>query len=71
MASSTPEHELLATELRPVTNAVLTVRIIKSFPFRTTKNLVLKDLDLTTLTVGGLMDKCREGGWRGGARIVP
>lgn len=70
MSSSTvpppfvPVHdseEFLATELLPLTSATLTIRIIKSFPFRTTKNLVLKDVDLTTMTVGQLMDKCREG----------
>ncbi|RSH84711.1 uncharacterized protein EHS24_006235 [Apiotrichum porosum] len=69
MSSSTvpppfvPVHdseEFLATELLPLTSATLTIRIIKSFPFRTTKNLVLKDVDLTTMTVGQLMDKCRE-----------
>ncbi|BEI82579.1 hypothetical protein CcaverHIS002_0304470 [Cutaneotrichosporon cavernicola] len=50
----------LVTELRPVTSAVLTVRIIKNFPFRTAKNLVLRDVDLTTTTVGQLMDRCRD-----------
>jgi hypothetical protein len=60
-ASTDADHELLATELRPLTDATLTIRIIKNFPFRTTKNLVLRDVDLTTMTVGGLMDKCREG----------
>lgn len=65
MTTPTPDahadHELLATELRPLTSAVLTVRIIKNFPFRTAKNLVLRDLDLTSLTVGGLMELCRDG----------
>ncbi|EPS38409.1 hypothetical protein H072_7861 [Dactylellina haptotyla CBS 200.50] len=32
--------------------ATITVRVIKSFPYRTCKNLILRDLDLTTLTVG-------------------
>ncbi|GMK56952.1 hypothetical protein CspeluHIS016_0307920 [Cutaneotrichosporon spelunceum] len=50
----------LVTELRPLTSAVLTVRIIKNFPFRTTKNLVLRDVDLMTTTVGELMAQCRE-----------
>ncbi|WOO79671.1 UPF0538 protein [Vanrija pseudolonga] len=56
----TPPHETLATEARPVTSATITVRVIKSFPFRTTKNLVLKELDLSVTTVGHLADLCRE-----------
>jgi hypothetical protein len=51
----------LATSLQPSTSATLTIRIIKSFEFRTQKGLVLKGLDLGALTVGGLMVKCREG----------
>jgi hypothetical protein len=39
-------HELLASERKPVTDATLTIRIIKSFEYRTMKPLVLKDLDL-------------------------
>lgn len=54
-------HELLAQEMKPLTDATLTVRVIKSFPFRTCKNLVLKDLDLTTMTVGGLIERCKQG----------
>lgn len=57
-------HELLASERNPVTNATLTIRVIKSFEYRTQKSLVLKDLDLTTLTVGELLEKCKEGEWR-------
>lgn len=59
----TPDHETLATEARPVTSATITVRVIKSFPFRTTKNLVLKELDLSVTTVGHLAELCREGAW--------
>ena len=51
----------LATSLKPLTAATLTVRIIKSFEFRTAKALVLKDVNLVELTVGALMEKCREG----------
>jgi hypothetical protein len=54
-------HELLASERKPVTDATLTIRIIKSFEYRTMKPLVLKDLDLTTLTVGELLEKCKAG----------
>lgn len=55
------EHEPLATELKPITAATLTVRIIKSFEFRTQKSLVLKEVDLEKITVGELMERCRKG----------
>jgi hypothetical protein len=51
----------LATSLQPTTNATLTIRIIKSFEYRTQRNLVLKGLDLGELSVGGLIERCREG----------
>lgn len=59
--SSDFEHEPLATELHPISDATLTVRVIKSFEFRTQKSVILKNLDLRTLTVGVLMDLVREG----------
>jgi hypothetical protein len=34
---------------------------IKSFEYRTEKNLVLKGLDLTTLTAGQLIEMCKQG----------
>ena len=55
------EHEPLATELLPKTNATLTIRVIKSFEFRTQKSLVLRGLDLETETVGGLLERCKAG----------
>ncbi|PWN53201.1 hypothetical protein IE53DRAFT_295198, partial [Violaceomyces palustris] len=45
---------------RPPTSAVITVRVIKSFEFRSMKALVLKDLDLTNLTVSQLEEICRK-----------
>lgn len=56
-------HELLAQEMKPLTDATITVRVIKSFPFRTCKNLVLRDLDLTTMTVGQLIERCKQGAY--------
>ncbi|KAJ9104527.1 hypothetical protein QFC21_002023 [Naganishia friedmannii] len=52
-------HELLASELKPVTDATLTIRVIKSFEYRTQKSLILRDLDLTKLTVGELLERCK------------
>ncbi|WVQ85218.1 hypothetical protein IAT38_007383 [Cryptococcus sp. DSM 104549] len=54
------EHEPLATERHPVTDATITVRVIKSFEFRTQKSMVLQHLDLSELTVAALMDLVRE-----------
>jgi hypothetical protein len=59
-------YEPLATDLRPTTDAVLTIRVIKSFEFRTFKALILRGLNLETLTVGQLLEQCRKGGWKGG-----
>ncbi|BGP55565.1 hypothetical protein JCM8202_001668 [Rhodotorula sphaerocarpa] len=52
-------EDALTNTLRPVTDCFLTVRIIKSFTFRTTKNLLLPHIDATTVTVGQLKDLCR------------
>ncbi|KAG0235230.1 hypothetical protein BGW42_005694 [Actinomortierella wolfii] len=52
MASSEP----LSNTLAPVTSATLTIRVIKSFEYRTTKNLILHNVDLTTTTAKQLMD---------------
>ena len=56
-----PDYEPLATDLLPVTSATITVRIIKSFEFRTERNMVLKTVDLVQETVGGLMERCKRG----------
>ncbi|KAK9470725.1 uncharacterized protein V1510DRAFT_422303 [Dipodascopsis tothii] len=48
----------LTSTLRPATDAVLTIRVIKSFPYRTVKNMILKDVDLTKTTVAELHDLC-------------
>jgi len=49
--------------------ATLTVRVIKSFPYRTCKNLVIHDLDLNATTVGDFKmrvshDVHTQPGWR-------
>ncbi|KAF8419333.1 hypothetical protein EV426DRAFT_292164 [Tirmania nivea] len=45
---------------KPLSDATLTIRVIKSFPYRASKNLVLHNLDLTTLTVGELMERVKH-----------
>lgn len=51
----------LTNTLRPATDSVITIRIIKSFEFRTTKNVILHHCDLTTTTVGALKEQVRKG----------
>ncbi|KAI0315539.1 hypothetical protein OF83DRAFT_1131659 [Amylostereum chailletii] len=46
---------------RPKTSAILTIRVIKSFEYRTEKSLVLRDLNLEQITVGQLKDIVRQG----------
>lgn len=64
-ANSGDFDDALTNMLRPLTDCFLTVRIIKSFTFRTTKNLLLPHVDATKMTVGQLKDLCREREWRG------
>ena len=52
--------EPLSTTYHTPDDATLTVRLIKSFPYRTVKNLILRHVDLTKTTVGGLKDLIRS-----------
>lgn len=63
-------HELLASELRPTTDSTLTIRVIKSFEFRTQKSLVVKGVNLGEETVGGLMARVREGEYASGVPVA-
>ena len=56
------EHsDPLTNEAIPRTHATLTIRVIKSFEFRTEKHLILRDVNCETTTVGQLKDMVREG----------
>jgi hypothetical protein len=46
--------EPLSNTLAPSTAATLTIRVIKSFEYRTSKNLILHNIDLTATNVGQL-----------------
>ncbi|KAF9538222.1 hypothetical protein EC957_007077 [Mortierella hygrophila] len=50
----TTTNDPLSNTLAPSTAATLTIRVIKSFEYRTSKNLVLHNIDLTTTNVGQL-----------------
>ena len=54
--------DTLTNLARPRTSAIITVRVIKSFEFRTERSLVLRDINLETTTVGGLKETVRNGG---------
>ncbi|KAI5968879.1 hypothetical protein CANMA_002053 [Candida margitis] len=51
------DAEPLTSNVRPATDALITVRIIKSFPYRNVKNLIIKDIDLKSTTPKGLFDQ--------------
>lgn len=53
---SEPSSESVGTRHPAVSLATLTVRVIKSFPYRTCKNVVLHNLDLDTVTAGELKE---------------
>lgn len=50
----------VTSSTRPLTDSVITIRIIKSFEFRSMKAYVIKSIDLTTTTVAGLEEMCRK-----------
>jgi len=52
--------DVLTNLSRPKTSATLTLRIIKSFEYRTEKSLVLHDVNLETTTVGRLKEVAKE-----------
>jgi hypothetical protein len=44
-----------------VEDSVLTIRVIKSFPYRITKNLVLQHVNLKTMSVAELKELAKQG----------
>ncbi|KAK9376722.1 uncharacterized protein V1513DRAFT_212487 [Lipomyces chichibuensis] len=54
------ELDPLTSTLRPATDAIITLRVIKSFEYRTERNLILKDIDLTRTTVGDLLELAKK-----------
>lgn len=47
----------LTSNARPATDSLITVRIIKSFPYRYVKNHIIKDIDLKSTTPKELLAK--------------
>jgi len=57
-AAASSHYDPLTSTTRPLESATITVRIIKSFEYRTQKALVLKELNLKETTVQDLIDRC-------------
>ncbi|EDK42784.1 hypothetical protein PVL30_000924 [Lodderomyces elongisporus] len=49
--------EALTSNNRPATDALITIRIIKSFPYRNVKNIIIKDIDLKSTTPHRLLEQ--------------
>ncbi|CAH2351312.1 altered inheritance rate of mitochondria protein 29 [[Candida] railenensis] len=50
-------EEPLTSNVRPPTDSLLTIRIIKSFPYRNVKNHILPSVDLKSTTPQQLLEK--------------
>ncbi|SCU77687.1 LADA_0A01706g1_1 [Lachancea dasiensis] len=48
--------EPLTSSVKPLTNATITVRVIKSFPYRNVKNIVFNDYNLLEKSARDLME---------------
>lgn len=55
------QHDPLTSTTRPSTDSIITVRVIKSFTYRTSKNLVLPHVNLELMTVRELQETVRAG----------
>jgi len=65
----------LTNVARPNTSATLTIRVIKSFKFRTERSLVLHDVNLVTTTVAQLKEIAKlnvatQPGWKPYRNII-
>lgn len=63
--------DMLTNVALPNTEATITVRVIKSFQYRTERNLVLHKLNLMTTTVGELKNIAKQGVFRPAHDGVP
>jgi len=69
------DDSILTNFARPNTSATLTIRIIKSFIFRTERSLVLHDVNLVTMTVAQLKEIAKQNvatqpGWKPYRNVV-
>lgn len=52
--------EPLTSNVRPATDALITIRIIKSFPYRNVKNYVLAGINLKTTAPSQLLEQVKK-----------
>lgn len=50
----------LTSSVRPATNALITIRIVKSFPYRNVKNYIMNSVNLKELTPAQLLDQVKQ-----------
>ncbi|CAI5756508.1 unnamed protein product [Candida verbasci] len=60
MSSTQIDSEPLTSNVRPITDSLITIRIIKSFPYRNVKNHIIKDLNLKETTPKQLLQQINE-----------
>ncbi len=60
MSSTTMDGDAVDVGKAHLTSATLTIRLIKSFEYRTVKNLILNQVNVTTCTVGQLKSLIEE-----------
>lgn len=54
------DEEPLTSTVKPDTMATITVRFIKSFPYRSIKNHIFHNIDLTTVTIAQLLEQTKQ-----------
>ena len=50
----------LTSSVRPATNALITIRIVKSFPYSNVKNYIMNSVNLKELTPTQLLDQVKQ-----------
>ncbi|GAV52685.1 hypothetical protein ZYGR_0AG06760 [Zygosaccharomyces rouxii] len=53
-------EEPLTSTGRPLTNATITIRVIKSFPYRNVKNIIFQNYDLRSKSPKDLLLDCQQ-----------
>ncbi|CAR26695.1 hypothetical protein ZYGR_0H05180 [Zygosaccharomyces rouxii] len=53
-------EEPLTSTGRPLSNATITVRVIKSFPYRNVKNIIFQNYDLRSKSPQDLLKDCQQ-----------
>lgn len=63
--------DVLTNIALPKTSATLTLRIIKSFEYRTERSLILHNINLETTSVGQLKEIARQGSYATSPSLIP